>query len=174
MYSGMSFRMACDLGLNLDLHGPSASSRDSNLSDEEIDARCITFWGCFLFDKCWSNYLGRLPQLPSSIANVPKFDIWPDEDSEIWAAYTDSGWNQSHAQPARTRAIALQISSLCEISGDLLNYFYNPMELEKAKVKQSQLKKLSDIHRRLETWRKDLPNELEPMEGGLPSMLVMQ
>lgn len=44
VYSGMSFRMAYDLGLNVD-------SSSSNRSDEEIDARKITIWGCFLFDK---------------------------------------------------------------------------------------------------------------------------
>lgn len=44
VYSGMSFRMACDLGLNVD---PGSSNR----SDHEIDARRITIWGCFLFDK---------------------------------------------------------------------------------------------------------------------------
>ncbi|KAH0558994.1 hypothetical protein GP486_004393 [Trichoglossum hirsutum] len=44
VYSGMSFRMACDLGLNLDSGG-------SNLDEQEVDARRITFWGCFLFDK---------------------------------------------------------------------------------------------------------------------------
>lgn len=44
VYSGMSFRMACDLGLNID-------SGSDNLDDTEIDARRITIWGCFLFDK---------------------------------------------------------------------------------------------------------------------------
>lgn len=44
VYSGMSFRMACDLGLNVD-------SGSSNRSDVEIDARKVTIWGCFLFDK---------------------------------------------------------------------------------------------------------------------------
>ena len=48
LYSGMSFRMACDLGLSIDAP---AISEDSSLGDEEIDARRITFWGCFLFDK---------------------------------------------------------------------------------------------------------------------------
>ena len=45
VYSGMSFRMAFDLGLNIETKGP------SNLNEEESDARRITFWGCFLFDK---------------------------------------------------------------------------------------------------------------------------
>lgn len=44
VYSGMSFRMAYDLGLNVD-------SGSSNRSDVEIDARKVTIWGCFLFDK---------------------------------------------------------------------------------------------------------------------------
>lgn len=44
VYSGISFRMAYDLGLNID-------SGSNNLDDSEIDARRITIWGCFLFDK---------------------------------------------------------------------------------------------------------------------------
>ncbi|KAF1966006.1 hypothetical protein BU23DRAFT_518635 [Bimuria novae-zelandiae CBS 107.79] len=167
VYSGMSFRMACDLGLNIDV--PSKGKID----ETEEDARRITFWGCFLFDKCWSNYLGRLPQLPRAIVTVPKPEVFPGEESEIWSAYTDSGVSQAHSQPSRTRAVAIQISKLCEISSDLMNYFYNPIDMDKAKAKQSELKKLSEIHQRLETWRRELPKELEPKEGGLPSMLVM-
>lgn len=125
-------------------------------------------------NRCWSNYLGRMPQLPPSIITVPKLEVFPMEESDIWAAYTDSGVNQSHAQPCRTRAVALQISALCEISSDLINNFYNPIDMDKSKGKQAELKKLSDIHQRLETWRRNLPQELEPKEGGLPSMLVMQ
>lgn len=70
--------------------------------------------------------------------------------------------------------VALQISKLCGISSDLMNYFYNPLDMDKVKGKQTELKKLSEIHQRLETWRRELPKELEPKEGGLPSMLVMQ
>lgn len=44
VYSGMSFRMAYDLGLNVD-------SGSANRDEQETDARRITVWGCFLFDK---------------------------------------------------------------------------------------------------------------------------
>ena len=44
VYSGMSFRMACDLGLNIE-------SGSKSLDETEVDARRITIWGCFLFDK---------------------------------------------------------------------------------------------------------------------------
>lgn len=48
VYSGLSFRMAFDLGLNLDASSLGAAH---DLTEEEIDARRITFWGCYLIDK---------------------------------------------------------------------------------------------------------------------------
>lgn len=44
VYSGMSFRMAYDLGLNVD-------SGLLSIDEEETDVRRMTIWGCFLFDK---------------------------------------------------------------------------------------------------------------------------
>ena len=48
VYSGMSFRMAFDLGLNVDAP---PINEVSKLKDEDVDARRVTFWGCYLFDK---------------------------------------------------------------------------------------------------------------------------
>ena len=112
--------------------------------------------------------------MSTSIVTVPKFEVFPNEEAEQWAPYTDSGFTQAHAQPARTRAVALQISVLCEISNDLMNFFYNPQDMGKSKGKQAELKKLSEIHTRLEGWRRDLPKEMEPKEGTLSNVLVMQ
>ena len=173
VYSGMSFRMACDMGLNLD-SGRLTRHKTVNGDEAEEDVRRITFWGCFLFDKCWSNYLGRLPQLPISMVTVPRVEVFTDEDATQWSPYSDSGFTQAHAQPARTRAVALQITTLCEISDDLMRHFYNPIDMERTKGKAAELKKLSDMHTRLETWRRELPKEMEPKEGGLASVLVMQ
>ena len=172
VYSGMSFRMAQDIGLNLDIGGIS-TDKDS-LNDQEIDARRITFWGCFLFDKCWSNYLGRLPQLPKNSYSVPKFDVFPDEDAEAWAPYSDTGFDESLKQPSRTRAVALQLSTLCEISSDLLLFFYHPNHIGRSSGKSVELKKLSELHRRLEEWRKEVPREFEPKEGQLPHVILVQ
>ncbi|QSS55325.1 nitrogen assimilation transcription factor nirA [Histoplasma capsulatum var. duboisii H88] len=169
VYSGMSFRMAYDLGLNLDGTGIASHS----LTEEDIDARRMSFWGCFLFDKCWSNYLGRQPQLLSSSISVPKFDVFPDEDAEMWSPYTDSGVTREHIQPSRTRAVSLQILRLSEISSDLLSCFYHPKPVERHIGKQEELKRLSQLHTRLEAWRKGLPKEMEPKEGQLPQVLLM-
>ena len=92
----------------------------------------------------------------------------------MWTPYFDSGMGQAHCQPARTRAVALQMSSLCEISSDLLLYFYHPTHVDQPPGKQAELKKLSELHTRLEAWRKSLPKEMEPKEGQLPAVLVLQ
>ncbi|KAL1883777.1 hypothetical protein VTK73DRAFT_8313 [Phialemonium thermophilum] len=171
VYSGMSFRMAQDIGLNLDVGGISTDT--DSLNEQEIDARRITFWGCFLFDKCWSNYLGRLPQLPKNSYNVRKYDVFPDEDAELWSPYADGGFNTSIKQPARTRAIGLQLLKLCEISSDLLLFFYHPSHIGRSSGKAVELKKLSEVHRRLEDWRKELPKEFEPRDGQLPNVILV-
>ena len=188
VYSGMSFRMVMDLGLDVDAPG---LNQDSTLNAQDRDARRITFWGCFLIDKydpvswrllvksliclrCWSNYLGRQPQLPLTSITTLKYDVFPSEDSEMWSPYTDSGIVEAHKQPARTRAVALQISKLSQISSDLLNAFYHPTQLDRPASKQTELKKLTELHTRLEAWKKDLPQEMEPKDGQLPQVLLMQ
>lgn len=172
VYSGMGFRMVLDMGLNVDSGG--MTNNKETMDEHEIDTRRVTFWGCFLFDKCWSNYLGRLPQLPVSNITAPKYDVFPDEEADIWSPYTDNGIGDTHSQPSRTRTVALQISSLCEISSDLLIFFYHPQHLERSVGRAQELKKLGELQTRLEAWRRDLPKELEAKEGQLPNVILMQ
>jgi hypothetical protein len=47
------------------------------------------------------------------------------------------------------------------------------MDIDKNRGKTLELKMLSSIHTRLEAWRRDLPKEMEPCEGGLSSVLTM-
>jgi hypothetical protein len=173
VYSGMSFRMAQEMGLNFNFGGVHSGGKEK-LDEREIDARRITFWGCVLFDCCWSNYLGRLPQMGKDSYNIPKYDVFPDEEAEVWSPYTDSGSDQAHKQPSRTRAIGLALTNLCEISKDLLLFFYHPNPIGRSSGKSAELKKLSELHRRLENWRKELPKEFEPKEGQLPGVILMQ
>jgi len=105
---------------------------------------------------------------------VPHYDVFPAEEADTWAPYSDSGFGQAHSQPSRVRAVALQISALCDISSDLIKQFYNPQTVEKPATKQVELKRLGELHTRLEDWRRNLPKELEPREGTLSSVLIMQ
>jgi hypothetical protein len=105
---------------------------------------------------------------------VTKFDVFPTEEAEQWSPYTDLGAVLEHSQPARIRTVALQISTLCEISNDLLAYFYIPTPKDRQPSRQSELKRLTDVHTRLEAWKKSLPMELEAKDGQLPQVLLMQ
>ena len=132
--------------------------------------------------------MGRMPQLPTSIASVPKYIVIPAEDSAQWYPYTDVGKSVISAQPARTRAIALQILELCEISSEILIQFYNPTPPRKfsgminlaprkssipGAMGGSEIRNLGVLWHRLEDWRKKLPRELEPQQGCLPPVLLM-
>lgn len=175
VYSGMAFRMACDLGLSFASSPSSTNDMLRAFDDEEEDAKRITFWGCFMIDKCWSNYLGRLPIFERSTnVTVPKFEVFPMDDAADWCSYTESGFTQTNAQPSRVRAVALQVSALCDISSDLISRFYHPSVFEKPLGKQIEVKRLKEIHSRLEDWKRQLPKSLEPKEGILPSVIVMQ
>ena len=116
-----------------------------------------------------------MPQFQlSDNVTVPHYDVFPTEEADSWSPYSDSGFGQAHSQPSRVRVVALQISALCDISSDLIKQFYNPQLVEKPINKQTELKRLGELHTRLEEWRKNLPKELEPREGILSSVLIMQ
>jgi len=51
VYSGMAFRMSCDLGLSFQTPFGLVFNRTESFGDEEEDARRVTFWGCFQIDK---------------------------------------------------------------------------------------------------------------------------
>jgi hypothetical protein len=52
MYAGMAMRLCYDIGLHLD-------SRQSGMSEREIDIRKMTLWACVIYDRYWSLFLGR-------------------------------------------------------------------------------------------------------------------
>ncbi|KAH7140494.1 putative fungal-specific transcription factor [Dactylonectria estremocensis] len=56
LFSGMSLRLAFDLGLHLSTANFVANGRMSRL---EAHARKVTFWACFITDRMWGLYLGR-------------------------------------------------------------------------------------------------------------------
>ena len=51
VYSGMAFRMSCDLGLSFQTPSGLVFNRMESFGEEEEDARRVTFWGCFQIDK---------------------------------------------------------------------------------------------------------------------------
>ncbi|KAI5296621.1 hypothetical protein KEM52_005572 [Ascosphaera acerosa] len=171
VYSGMAFRMALDLGLNIE-----PSDVSSNMfTPEELDIRRITFWGCYLVDKYWSAYLGRQPQLTSTNLTVVMLSSnSEDEQCDPWSPYTDAGIiREELAQPPSTRTIAQFMVRSSEISDDLLTTFYHPALRDKVMSRQEQLRQFNRISKKLEGWRADLPREIQVGPSALPNVLLM-
>jgi len=85
------------------------------------------------------------------------------------------------SQAGRIRAVSLQIAGLCEISNDIMLGFYHPTQAGVTKEPKSardkkglEMKKLVELHGRLEEWLAKLPAEMVAREGALMSVLTMQ
>ncbi|RPB05323.1 hypothetical protein L873DRAFT_1758261 [Choiromyces venosus 120613-1] len=159
MYSGRAFRMALDLGLNLRLDWP-------GFSPTETEVRKITFWGCFTLDKMWSMFLGRIPQLPSTIVGVSKPSVFPPIESELWQPYTDHGVPHGTPQSGRVQGVAIYFAEVSEILGDVLTLLYSPKE-------RVTLQILNATYSRLKDWKAQLPEDMAPKSSSLPSALLL-
>ena len=121
LYSGMSFRMALDLGLHLRCDDLVKSGR---LSQEEADARVTTFWGCYLFDKGWSAYLGRPESMPAHLVErTPRPELKAEEEFAFWTPYGDEPMLKEPIV-AHTMSTSRQIVAVAEILGSVIRNLY--------------------------------------------------
>ncbi|KAK1673372.1 fungal-specific transcription factor domain-containing protein [Colletotrichum godetiae] len=81
LYSGNATRMAHNLGLHLDC---SKWATAGLLSEEEAEARKVTWWGCYVVDKLFSTGLGRPSSTPKSTISCPKPSIDSNEEYTPW------------------------------------------------------------------------------------------
>lgn len=117
LYSGMSFRMALDLGLHLRCDDLVSKGW---ISQEEADARVITFWGCYLFDKGWSAYLGRPESMPAHLVErTPRPAVKSEEEFAFWMAYGDEPMPME-PKVAYTISTSRQIVAVAEILGSVI------------------------------------------------------
>ncbi|KAJ5550132.1 Glyoxalase I [Penicillium sp. DV-2018c] len=69
LYSGMSMRLAFDLGLHLDME---TYVKKGDITQFEADVRRATFWGSYVADHFWGFYLGRPFRMNAGDIGVPK------------------------------------------------------------------------------------------------------
>ena len=169
LYSGMSFRMALDLGLHMSCSKLIQSGR---MSQDEADVRAITFWSCCLFDRGWSAYLGRPEFIPAyAVRNAPRPTINPKEEFGNWLADA-----QSHIpRPVHILTAAQQISDVTEILGSVIRSLYTATSLG---VSIDYVAIVTDNQLRLLSWHRELPAHLElPVKDSdhipLPHVLLM-
>ncbi|KAM5495618.1 hypothetical protein McanMca71_006662 [Microsporum canis] len=143
--TGTACRLALDLGLHRD-----CSSVADKISLTEMEARSITFWGCVIFDRLWSLYLGRqyclrldgevtVPRPAAAAAMNGMIATWESRLADAW-------------------------SSLLEIVGFICE------SLNQNKCTMSRVNELGD---RLKSWYSGLDPSLQYQNNSPPSVSVM-
>ncbi|KAE8353708.1 fungal-specific transcription factor [Aspergillus coremiiformis] len=85
LYSGMSTRLAFDLGLHIDM---TPYVEKGEMEAFEADVRRITFWGSYTADHFWGFYLGRPFRMNAGDITVlnPASDLGAEKEG-IWYPY---------------------------------------------------------------------------------------
>ena len=173
LYSGMSFRMALDLGLHMSCSKLVQSGR---MSQDEADVRAITFWSCCIFDRGWSAYLGRPEFIPAyAVRNAPRPTINPKEEFCNWLADAQLQIECAIAQPVHVFTAAQQIKDVTENLGSVIRSLYTATSLG---ISVDYVTIVTDNQLRLLSWYRELPAHLElPLEDSdhipLPHVLLM-
>lgn len=85
LYSGMSMRLAFDLGLHVDMR---SYVEKGDMSAHEAEVRRAAFWGSYVADHFWGFYLGRPFRMNAGDISVPKpaSTLGPERE-DIWRPY---------------------------------------------------------------------------------------
>ncbi|KAL5335865.1 fungal-specific transcription factor domain-containing protein [Aspergillus crustosus] len=157
LYSGMSMRLAFDLGLHLDMT-PYVEKGD--LSAFEADVRRVAFWGSYAADHFWGFYLGRPFRINAGDITVPK----PASDLIIgkegtWRPYglptSQKGLGGALKNP--NELISRQIAVLWEITSPLGHVLYGCSDITRHELQRFTHKITEDLF----AWKANLPSILD-------------
>ncbi|KAF8909703.1 fungal-specific transcription factor domain-containing protein [Gymnopilus junonius] len=155
MYFGMSARMAQALGLNVDC---SQWVKDGLIDESDKLDRQWTNWTTFTQDVCWSLYVGRefclsIPGMDDKEVELPYVD---DELDQMPWVHLPSGLEPQPNYLTKNFAATAQ---LLVISRPIMEVINNLNRTRNRPVPIDEL--ISEIDLKLNTWRNELPPELE-------------
>ncbi|KAI9839328.1 MAG: hypothetical protein M1838_004392 [Thelocarpon superellum] len=164
LFSIRSMGMALELGLHLS-GGTTAPGTPSAI---ELDARSVTFWGCFNLHHAWSLWAGRLPQVVRAAIGVRKPFLVAEREHELWTPYVGEGEQPQSGFQQRSHVRSVQIC-LCQLS-ELINETLFALYASDQPVTGREL--VRHYTRRLE-WHGALPEALRLGENSTPSVLTV-
>ncbi|GIC88310.1 transcription factor domain-containing protein [Aspergillus udagawae] len=175
LYSGMSMRLAFDLGLHLDMT-PYVEKGD--ISAFEADVRRIAFWGSYTADHFWGFYLGRPFRTNAGDITVPKpaSDLGAEKES-IWYPYgleTKSVVLQ-HGLRNPNELISRQFAVLWEIILPIGHILYGCSDISRHDLQRLCYNVTEDLF----AWKENLPSNLkidldDETTPRLPHLLMLQ
>ncbi|TAQ86496.1 hypothetical protein B7494_g5178 [Chlorociboria aeruginascens] len=161
--AGRMMNMAVELGLQKAFLG----KPDGNVTATEIEARKITFWGCYIMETIWAMCVGRISALPRTAIQVGKPTVRANLEVKIWKpqGLPEASNLEQHGHPYN---VHLHLSLLTEIANDTLHMFYAPVD-------RVNSRKILSFHSRFQAWYKNLPACLLVKKDGptLPQVLLL-
>jgi hypothetical protein len=158
--------------IGLGMHTSHSAESSSTLTESEIEARRITFWGCFVLETTSAIYIGRVSSLARAAIGVEKPKVPPQLEDIPWRPFGTHHYNGGSSelvQPSRKYSILVQSSLLSEIVDDIIQMLHRA----NARVKRQEV--LSH-HKKLRGWFRNLPAELKIQNEGLtlPHVITLQ
>ena len=167
-FSGRMMAMSVELGLHMTYN----QQPGGNVTPTEIEARRITFWGCYVLETAWAICVGRISALPRTAIRLAKPTLRENLEVKLWKPYGDPRNQQETSyleQPSFAYNLLLQSSLLSEIVNDTVQMFYAPRD-------RITSRKLQQHHDRFLQWHRNLPPVLAIKQDGptLPQILTLQ
>ncbi|KAH8704981.1 putative fungal-specific transcription factor [Talaromyces proteolyticus] len=158
LYSGMSMRLAFDLGLHLDM---TPYVKKGKMTPLEAEVRKVAFWGSYVADHFWGFYLGRPFRMNAGDISVCKPASAIDRTrEETWHAY---GMGDSHL-PALTTGlrspselITRQFANLWEMITPVGHILYGCHDIDRHDLQRITYQVTEDLF----AWKSNLPSSLQ-------------
>ncbi|PYI11291.1 fungal-specific transcription factor [Aspergillus sclerotiicarbonarius CBS 121057] len=174
LYSGMSMRLAFDLGLHLDTT-PYVEKGD--ISAHEADVRRIAFWGSYTADHFWGFYLGRPFRMNAGDITIPKpaSDLGAQKEG-MWYPYglpmKPDALENGLKNP--NELISRQFAVLWEIISPVGHILYGCSDIPRHDLQRLCHRVTDDLF----AWKANLPSNLDIDLGNdnapkLPHLLVL-
>lgn len=174
LYSGMSMRLAFDLGLHLDM---TSYVNQGDMSAHEADVRRAAFWGSYIADHFWGFYLGRPFRMNAGDVSVPKpASTLGAEKEGIWHPYglqaTSKILEDGLQNP--TELISRQFVVLWEMVSPVGHILYGCSDISRHDLQRLTFQVTEDLF----AWKANLPSTLQidlddDSTPKLPHLLVL-
>ncbi|KAJ5346704.1 hypothetical protein N7541_009186 [Penicillium brevicompactum] len=157
LYSGMSMRLAFDLGLHLDMTN---YVNRGEITQAEADVRRAAFWGSYVADHFWGFYLGRPFRMNAGDVSVPKpaSSLGPEKEDN-WRPYGQQASHEilQNGLKNPTELICRQFVVLWEMISPVGHILYGCSDISRHDLQRITYQVTEDLF----AWKANLPSSLQ-------------
>lgn len=153
-YAGSMMTMAIELGLQTSVN----SSPTSKMTASEIEARRVTFWGCYVLQTAWAICIGRISLIPHGAITVDRVSLKDSLEMKSWTPF-ECPQSEKLVQAGYAYTVLGQTALLTEIVNETVHMFYAPQG-------RTTSRKVLNLYVRMQKWYSELPKVLAVRSDG--------